>query len=109
MLKGPPNIVLLECPCRHARENPCQPTDVCMVVSDGSFTLDHHRKRSRRVTQQEALDLLQAEQERGHVHTAYFKDACDYKLYAICNCCSCCCGGLEAMVKHGIPMVPSAW
>lgn len=108
VLKGSPNIVLFECPCRHARENPCQPTDVCMVVSDGSFTLEHHPERSRRVTQNEALALLQAEHERGHVHTAYFKDACDNKLYAICNCCSCCCGGLEAMVTHGVPMVAAS-
>jgi ferredoxin len=108
VLRGSPSIVLLECPCRHARDNPCQPTDVCMVVSDGSFTLDHHPDRSRRITQHEALTLLHAEHQRGHVHTAYFKDACDNKLYAICNCCSCCCGGLEAMVKHGVPMVASS-
>ncbi len=108
VLKGPPKVVVLDCPCRHARENPCQPTDVCMVVGSGAFTLEHLPNRSRRITQQEALDLLQAEHERGHVHTAYFKDACDNRFYAICNCCACCCGGLEAMVKHGVPMVASS-
>lgn len=108
VLKGPPSVTLLDCPCRQARANPCQPTDVCMIVGGGSFTLEHHPDRSRRITQQEALDLLQAEHERGHVHTAYFKDACDNRFYAICNCCACCCGGLEAMVKHGVPMVCSS-
>ncbi len=108
VLKGPPSVVLLECPCRHARDDHCQPTDVCMIVADGSFTLDHHPQRSRRVTQEEALDLLQAEHERGHVHTAYFKNACDNRFYALCNCCSCCGGGLEAMVKYGVPMVASS-
>jgi NAD-dependent dihydropyrimidine dehydrogenase PreA subunit len=108
VLKGPPNITVLECPCRHAREDPCQPTDVCMVVGGGEFTLEHHPNRSRRITQQEALALLAAEHDRGHVHTAYFKDACDNRFYAICNCCSCCCGGLEAMTKYGIPMVASS-
>jgi len=108
VLKGPPSVTLLDCPCRQARETPCQPTDVCMIVGGGQFTLEHHPDRSRRITQQEALDLLQAEHERGHVHTAYFKDACDNRFYAICNCCACCCGGLEAMVKHGVPMVASS-
>ncbi len=108
LLKGPPRIVLLECPCRNARENPCLPTDVCMVVSGGDFTLDHHPHRSRAVTQEEALAVLEAEHERGHVHTAYFKDAMDDRFYAICNCCRCCCGGLEAMMKHGVPMVASS-
>jgi len=108
VLKGPPSVVLLDCPCRAARENPCTPTDVCMLVGSGSFTLEHQPNRTRRIGQDEALGILQAEHERGHVHTAYFKDACDNRFYAICNCCSCCCGGLEAMVKHGVPMVASS-
>ena len=108
VLRSSPRVVLLECPCRAAKENPCEPTDVCMIVGGGDFTLEHHPNRSRVVTQQEALDLLRAEHERGHVHTAYFKDACDYKFYAICNCCSCCCGGLLAMMKHDVPMVASS-
>jgi Pyruvate/2-oxoacid:ferredoxin oxidoreductase delta subunit len=108
LLKGPPNVVLMECPCRLGQEEHCTPTEVCMVVGGGDFVLDHHPNRTRRVTQQEALALLGAEHERGHVHTAYFKDACDDKFYALCNCCSCCCGGLQAMVQHGVPMVASS-
>lgn len=107
VLQGPPQVTVIECPCRAARENPCQPTQVCMIVGDGRFVLEHHPQTSRLLTQQEALDLLQAEHERGHVHVAYFKDACDDRFYAICNCCSCCCGGLEAM-RRGVPMVASS-
>jgi hypothetical protein len=76
-----------------------------MLVGGGDFVLDHHPGRARQVSTEEALALLDAEHERGHVHTAYFKDACDHRFYAICNCCKCCCGGLEAMVKYGVPMV----
>lgn len=108
VLQGSPSIVVMECPCRAARENPCQPTDVCMIVGDGAFVLDHHPDRSRRIDQDEALALLQAEHDRGHVHVAYFKDACNGRFYAICNCCSCCCGGLEAMHDFGVPMVTSS-
>ncbi|MGD2135735.1 MAG: 4Fe-4S binding protein [Gemmatimonadales bacterium] len=108
VLDRAPSIVVLECPCRHARAEPCRPTDVCMLVGGGDFALEHHPGRARRISQQEALDLLEAEHRRGHVHTAYFKDACDDRFYAICNCCRCCCGGLEAMVEHGVPMVASS-
>ena len=108
LLKGPPGVTLMECPCRHARENPCTPTAVCMIIGDSNFVTEHHPHRSRSVTQQEALELLHAEHERGHMHTAYFKDACNNRFYAICNCCKCCCGGLEAMAKHGVPMVASS-
>jgi len=107
VLKGPPSVVLLDCPCRAMRENPCEPTDVCMVIGRGDFVLEHQPHRSRRITQAEALEVLQAEHERGHVHTAYFKDAMGDRFYAICNCCSCCCGGLEAM-RRGVPMVASS-
>jgi Pyruvate/2-oxoacid:ferredoxin oxidoreductase delta subunit len=108
LLSKNPKVTLMECACRHSRENPCQPTAVCMLVGGGDFVLEHQPSRSKRVTQQEALDLLEAEHERGHVHTAYFKDACDNRFYAICNCCKCCCGGLEAMTKYGVPMVASS-
>jgi len=108
VLTSSPGVTLLECPCRAARDNPCRPTQVCMLVGGGDWVLEHHPDRARRATQQEALELLQAEHERGHVHTAYFKDACDHRFYAICNCCRCCCGGLIAMQRHAVPMVASS-
>jgi Pyruvate/2-oxoacid:ferredoxin oxidoreductase delta subunit len=107
VLDGPPEVVAFDCPCRASRENPCQPVQVCMIIGDGGFVLDHHPNASRRLSQQEALDLLKAEHERGHVHVAYFKDACNDRFYAICNCCTCCCGGLEAM-RGGMPKVAAS-
>jgi ferredoxin len=108
LLAGPPQVTLLECPCRLGKAEHCEPTQVCMLVGGGDFAFDHHPTKTRRATQEEALALLQAEHERGHVHTAYFKDAVGDRFYAICNCCKCCCGGLEAMTKHGVPMVASS-
>ena len=104
ILKSPVNITLYECACRHARPNGgCKPTNVCMTIGGATtdFQLDHNPHSSRRVTQQEALDVLRAEHERGHVHTAWFKDILGDRMYAICNCCKCCCGGIEAMIKYG--------
>jgi ferredoxin len=74
------------------------------------FVLEHNPHSSRRITQAEALELLQAEHERGHVHSAWFKDACLDRFYSICNCCKCCCGGIEAMTKYGVAMMaPSGY
>jgi len=110
LLNGPPDVAAYECACRHARVNSCQPTQVCMVIGQPfvDFILEHHPRGSRRLTQREALELLEAEHDRGHLHSAWFKDAMLDRFYAICNCCKCCCGGLEAMVKHDIPMVASS-
>ncbi len=110
VLAGPPDVAVYECGCRHARAMHCQPTLVCMVVGQPGvdFILEHNPHSSRRLTQSEALDLLRAEHARGHVHSAWFKDVLLNRFYAICNCCKCCCGGIEAMTRYNIPMMASS-
>ncbi len=110
LLNGPPDAVVFECPCRSTRPDPCQPTQVCMAVGQpfADFILDHHPGTSRRLSQSEALELLREEHERGHMHTAWFKDVMLNRMYALCNCCKCCCVGLEAMVKHGVRTIASS-
>jgi ferredoxin len=109
VLRNSDHIVALECPCRAARPNPCKPLDVCLIVGEpfAGFVLEHHPRRSRRITQKEAVDILHAEHERGHVHHAFFKDAMLGRFYAICNCCSCCCGAMQAW-RNGTPMLASS-
>lgn len=109
VLDHPDHIVALDCPCRVARENPCLPLDVCLIVGEpfASFTLEHHTARSRAITSTEAVEILEAEDKRGHVHHAFFKEAVLERFYAICNCCSCCCSAMQAH-QHGTPMLASS-
>lgn len=109
IIKNPDHILALDCPCRSARSNPCLPLDVCLIIGEPfvSFVEEHHPRRSRRITPQEAVEILRAEDERGHVHHAFFKDAMLGRFYAICNCCQCCCGAMQAH-QHGTPMLASS-
>jgi len=109
VLRNPEHIVVLECPCRASRPDSCGPLDVCLIVGEpfASFVAEHHTARSRWITQAEAVEILEAEHERGHVHHAFFKDAMLDRFYAICNCCSCCCGAMQAW-RNGIPMLASS-
>jgi NAD-dependent dihydropyrimidine dehydrogenase PreA subunit len=109
VLHNPDHIVVLECPCRASRPNPCQPLDVCLIVGEpiASFVAEYHPSRSRWITPAEAVEILQAEHERGHVHHAFFKDAMLGRFYAICNCCACCCGAMQAQ-RNGVPMLASS-
>ena len=109
IMNHPDQIVALECPCRSARSNPCLPLDVCLIVGEpfAGFVREHHPKRSRWVTREEAIAILKAEDERGHVHHAFFKDAMLEGFYAICNCCECCCGAMQAH-RSGTPMLASS-
>lgn len=109
ILQNPEKIVVLECPCRAGREHPCLPLDVCLIVGEpfASFVSEHHPERSRWISQAEAVKILEEENARGHVHHAFFKDAMLSRYFAICNCCSCCCGAMQAH-QHGTPMLASS-
>lgn len=109
VMKNPDHIVALDCPCRVARENPCLPLDVCLIVGDpfASFIREHQPNHTRWITRDEAIEILKAEDERGHVHHAFFKDAMLERFYAICNCCECCCGAMQAQ-RNGTPMLASS-
>lgn len=111
VLRNPDHITVLECPCRAARSSPCLPMDVCLIVGEpfAGFIAEHHPRRARRISQREAEEILAAEQRRGHVHHAFFKDAMLGRFYAICNCCACCCGAMQAR-RNGVPMLaPSGY
>jgi Pyruvate/2-oxoacid:ferredoxin oxidoreductase delta subunit len=109
VLQHPDHIVVLDCPCRAVRPDPCLPLDVCLVIGEpfASFVADHHPHRARWIRPEEAVEILQAEDERGHSHHAFFKDAMLGRFYAICNCCSCCCGAMNAH-RNGTPMLASS-
>ncbi len=109
IMHNPDRIVALECPCRAARQHPCYPMDVCLIVGDpfASFVREHEPRRSRWITRDEAIEIMRAEDERGHVHHAFFKDAMLDRFYAICNCCKCCCGAMQAQ-RNGVPMLASS-
>jgi len=109
VMSEPDHIVALECPCRSVREEPCLPLDVCLIIGEpfAGFVAEHHPEKARWIIQAEAVDTLRAERDRGHVHHAFFKDAMLHRFYAICNCCSCCCGAMQAW-QHGTPMLASS-
>jgi NAD-dependent dihydropyrimidine dehydrogenase PreA subunit len=109
VMKDPDHIVVLECPCRASRAKPCLPLDVCLIVGEpfASFVKEHHARRARWITPSEAVGILRDEHERGHVHHAFFKDAMLGRFYAICNCCACCCGAMQAH-RNGVPMLASS-
>ena len=109
VLQDPDHIIALKCPCRSSRPDPCLPLDVCLIVGEpfAEFILEHHPNKARSISPSEAVTLLQQEHDRGHVHHAFFKDAMFGRFYAICNCCSCCCGAMQAH-RNGTPMLASS-
>ena len=48
IMHNPDHIAVLDCPCRSARQNPCLPLDVCLIVGE-PFAGFKQQPASRRV------------------------------------------------------------
>jgi formate hydrogenlyase subunit 6/NADH:ubiquinone oxidoreductase subunit I len=104
LLKAGSEIGLLDCPCRRSKApNNCEPTMVCMIFGSSVKVMSQLRNKDqyRVIKSEEALTILESEHKKGRVHTAWFKDLCDNKFFVLCNCCKCCCCGIELMMKKG--------
>lgn len=108
VVRNPASIVLMDCACKIEKgSRACGPLDVCLIVGEpyATFALEHAKAlHPRRVTQEEAVSVLEACHKRGWVQNALFKDAMAGQFFAICNCCKCCCGGLE--VERALRSLP---
>ncbi len=117
LLETPVAIAVGACPCRLAQaECTCMPPpmEACLFIGDPHVSfIAEHNPRFRRIGRDEALAVLEDCHRRGFVHCAYFKQDMGDRLFAICNCCSCCCGGIKihnalarktAAGRTGIPL-----
>jgi Na+-translocating ferredoxin:NAD+ oxidoreductase subunit B len=90
-------IVVLECVCRKGAEKigaPCKRTsrkETCMAFRDMAKNIVQNGTMGRRISKEEALDILQKNQEDGLVLQPSNAQAPDF----ICSCCGCCCGILR--------------
>jgi ferredoxin len=115
ILKNPDSIAVGTCVCRALSPNPClpPPQEVCLFVGDpfASF-LDDQNPKFRRISQAEAVKVIEDAHRRGNVHCAYFKKEAGNRFVAICNCCDCCCLGIRMWNQLGgtIPfLAPSGY
>ncbi len=64
----------------------------------------------RKISQDEAVKILEFAHHKGFVHTAYFKKEAGSRFVAICNCCGCCCLGIRMWNLLGgtVPIMTSS-
>lgn len=100
VLENPDHLCVIDCICRTLLgDKGCYPRDVCIFVGEPwvSWIMTHNESlHPRRITQDEALEILRTQHEMGHVQATFFKDATDGRMYHICNCCKCCCTAIRA-------------
>jgi len=98
------------CYCRHKAEHrgfDCDaPKEVCLSLNAGASWVVR-RGFGRAIDRQRAQQILFEARDRGLVQIA--DNVRDRPTY-ICNCCSCCCGQLDAIHRFDLPaVVPSGF
>jgi Na+-translocating ferredoxin:NAD+ oxidoreductase subunit B len=102
-------IVIMECVCRTSAAKtgqPCKQTtrqETCMLLGDFAGEVAKSGKMGRRIDREEALDILQKNQDEGLV----LQPTNAQSPMAICSCCGCCCGLLK--IHKVIPNPVSHW
>jgi NAD-dependent dihydropyrimidine dehydrogenase PreA subunit/sugar-specific transcriptional regulator TrmB len=87
LIEASENIAVTPCACR-AIERACEsPLEVCLQLGRAAeYAVD--RGTGKRLSKQEALDVLELCEEAGLVHCASNQRG---PGHVICNCCDCCC------------------
>lgn len=108
VLENPDHLCVLDCICRTLRgDKGCYPRDVCIFLGEPwvSWIMTHNESlHPRRISKDEALEILRTQHEMGHVQATFFKDATDGRMYHICNCCKCCCTAIRAQDYAGMQL-----
>ncbi len=84
----PHNIAVMDCPCRKVLP-PYEDVNCCIAVGKDvtAFWLEHCEKyHARKITQAEALGIIEAQRKTGHVTQAFFKVATGGATGVICSC-----------------------
>lgn len=89
IFQDPEHIVVMDCPCKLATDAPKETISSCLAVGKGisTFWMEHCQKYNpRKITQSEALNLIDGLRAKGHITQAFFKVATGGSTGVICNC-----------------------
>jgi len=90
------SFALTACACRSHYQ--CdKPKEVCFLLNDVADKAVE-KKAARRIDFNEAIEVLQGAGEAGLVHMSLYRP--DQEVFALCNCCSCCCHDLQLLIKY---------
>ncbi len=102
LIKRARKIAVTNCYCRHKAEHlgkKCDsPLEVCLSLNAGANYVIS-RNFGREIDRSEAMEILERSREGGLVQIA---DNVMNRPTYICNCCSCCCGQLQAIKEYDL-------
>ncbi|ACL02094.1 4Fe-4S ferredoxin iron-sulfur binding domain protein [Desulfatibacillum aliphaticivorans] len=94
------DIAVTKCTCRVIAHKCDSPVEVCLQLGKSArYALE--RETGRKVSKQEALDIIKQSEEAGLIHVTMNRAE---NMHFICNCCGCCCMAMPMMVEYGRAM-----
>jgi NAD-dependent dihydropyrimidine dehydrogenase PreA subunit len=94
-------LAVTKCTCRLIAHKCDRPLERCIQVNNAaSYAMA--RGTGRKITPQEAMDILRASEEEGLIHVTMNRHHVDH---FICNCCPCCCQTMPVLIKGGVRVV----
>ncbi len=95
------DVALGPCNCRQLFRHCDSPIMSEILIGDGveAFSTRQEADGFRRVSKEEAKDILRDCHQKRLTHTIM---QCGQHFYAICNCCSCCCVPMRLRHEYGV-------
>jgi ferredoxin len=98
ILKNAKSFALAKCVCRRHYRRCDHPVEVCFVIN-AQAEKDVKNGDARYITLEEAADVITIANKNGLVHLSLYRP--DHEIFALCNCCPCCCHDLQLLMKYG--------
>ena len=98
ILRNARSIALLNCECRTHYKRCDKPLEVCLVLDEVGDKLVT-KGEARHISLVEAKGVLHKANESGLIHLSLYMP--DHKVWAVCNCCPCCCHELQIVKRFG--------
>ena len=99
ILKSKRLISVVDCPCRLEVKACNRPVEVCLNF-DRTAEYDIATGHGRKLSYEEALEILEKASRSGLIHTAVN----DTAVAIMCNCCNDCCIEFQSLKKGNVPL-----
>jgi ferredoxin len=94
-------ISVTKCTCRLTAHKCDKMLEACLQINRGA-EYNIARGTGRRLTKEEALEIVRDAEQDGLIHVVMNKQEVDQ---FICNCCPCCCQTMPILIQRGISVV----
>jgi ferredoxin len=99
MIDAATHVMVQPCDCRRLGQNCARPLETCIWLDEGALEA-LQRGHGRRITREQAKQLVRWADKQGLMHTAD-SEWRTRGLHAICNCCACDCYPFRAAQELG--------